>query len=191
MKRAALRAGRRAICAPEDARVAPRKTCRLHVGRRAGARRVRAGCAPFVRARGAGRPVRPCSSRSSLPKLRGRAAGGRRHTRHGPHERRASPALPRAAKFEPKPERTEVPPGFAVLFQRQKESEAKHTKKRDASVPESGVRAGARTYCCRNFLESEIIVEGVQYFRQSRTTYRLATAKEERQSLPHPTLFLS
>ena len=38
------------------------------------------------------------------------------------------------------------------------------TQKRDATVLESGARAGARTYCCRKFLESEIIDEGVGYF---------------------------
>ena len=156
-----LRAGRRAGCAPEDARIARRKTCRLHAARRAGctplarragctpedvprARAVRAVRAPCRRASKAGRPVWPFSSRSGFPELRGRAAGGRRHARRGPQEHRASPALLRAlARLEPKPGRREVPPGFAVLFQKQEESGAKHTKKRDASVRESGARACA------------------------------------------------
>ena len=82
---------------------------------------------------------------------------------------RSTGRLPRSllralAKLEPKPGRREVPPGFAVLFQRQKESGAKHTKKRDATVQESGARVCARTYCCRKFLESEIIAEGVGHF---------------------------
>ena len=125
----------------ETRRSARRETRGLHAGRRAGARRVRAGCAPRVRARGAGRPVRPFSSRSGLPELRGQAAGGRRHARRGSQERGASPALLRAlARLEPKPGRREVPPGFAFLFRRQKESGAKHTKKQDATVQESGAR---------------------------------------------------
>ena len=140
-----LRAAKRAGCAPQDAPVARRKTRGLHAGRRAACMpedvplarrktcRERAVCAPNarrVRASGAGRPVWPFSSRSSLPDFRGRAAGGRRHARRGPQVRRASPAHLRAlARLEPKPGRREVPPGFAVRFRRQKESEAKHTKK--------------------------------------------------------------
>lgn len=134
---------RRAVCAPEDARFcapgarrsARRERAVLRAGRRAGctSRDVpgRAVCAPSARSvRARGRPVRPFSSRSGLPELRGRAAGGRRHARRGPQVRRASPAHLRAlARLEPKPGRREVPPGFAVRFRRQKESEAKHTKK--------------------------------------------------------------
>ena len=150
-RRASLRVGRRAVrvpgstplCAPEDARFcapgarrsARRERAVLRAGRRAGctSRDVpgRAVCAPSARSvRARGRPVRPFSSRSGLPELRGRAAGGRRHARRGPQVRRASPAHLRAlARLEPKPGRKEVPPGFAVRFRRQKESEAKHTKK--------------------------------------------------------------
>ena len=147
-----VRVARRAGCAPEDAPVARRKTRGKHVGGRAsctpqdvpGACRVRARRAPCARVSRAGRPVRPFSSRSGLPELRGRAAGGRRHARRGPQECGASLALLRAlARLEPKPGRREVPPGFAVLFQKQKGSGAKHTKKQDASVRESGARACA------------------------------------------------
>ena len=70
----------------------PRAIGGLHVGRRAGARSVRAGCAPRTRAREVGRPVRPFSSRSGLLELRGRAAGERRHALRGPQVRRAFPA---------------------------------------------------------------------------------------------------
>ena len=35
------------------------------------------------------------------------------------------------------------------------------TPKRDATVQESGARAGARIYCSRKFLESKIIAKGV------------------------------
>ena len=119
----------------ETRRAARRETRELRAGRRAGCTPEdvpgRAVCAPGARSvRARGRPVRPFSSRSGLPELRGRAAGGRRHARRGPQVRRASPAHLRAlARLEPKPGRREVPPGFAVRFRRQKESEAKHTKK--------------------------------------------------------------
>ena len=145
MKRVVLRAVKRAVLRAVRRSVLRRKTRVLHVGRRDGARRVRAGCAPRARARGAGRPVRPFSSRSGLPELRGRAAGGRRHARRGLQVRSASSAQLKAlARLEPKPGRRKVPPGFAVYFQRQKESGAKHRKKtrRFKSQP----RACARTY---------------------------------------------
>ena len=66
------------------------------------------------------------------------------------------------ARLEPEPGRREVPPGFAVRFRRQKESEAKHTKKTRRF--KSQARACARTYCCRKFLESEVVAEGVGNF---------------------------
>ena len=133
-----LRVARRAGCAPQDAPVARRKTRGLHAGRRAACMpedvplarrktcRERAVCAPNarrVRASGAGRPVWPFSSRSSLPDFRGRAAGGRRHARRGPQEHRASPALLRAlARLEPKPGREKVPPGFSEVERKRSEA---------------------------------------------------------------------
>ena len=120
-ERAAQRAESAPFCAPEDARAARRETCRGAPC----ARRVRAVCA-----RGAGRSGLSLLARVSQSSAVVRAAGGRRHARRGPQVRRASPAHLRAlARLEPKPGRREVPPGFAVLFQKQKESEAKHTKK--------------------------------------------------------------
>ena len=124
-ERAVLRAGNALFCAPfcapEDARAALRETCRGAPC----ARRVRAVCA-----RGAGQSGLSLLARVSQSSAVVRAAGGRRHARRGPQVRRASPAHLRAlARLEPKPGRREVPPGFAVRFRRQKESEAKHTKK--------------------------------------------------------------
>ena len=142
-----LRAGRRAVLrarsapfsAPEAHRSARRERAVLRAGRRASctSRDVpgRAVCAPSARSvRARGRPVRPFSSRSGLPELRGRAAGGRRHARRGPQVRRASPAHLRAlARLEPEPGRKEVPPGFAVRFQRQKKAKRSTQRRRDGS----------------------------------------------------------
>jgi len=133
-ERVAQRAGSAPFCAP-----ARRERAVLRAGRRAGctSRDVpgRAVCAPSARSvRARGRPVRPFSSRSGLPELRGRAAGGRRHARRGPQVRRASPAHLRAlARLEPKPGRKEVPPGFAVRFQRQKKAKRSTQRRRDGS----------------------------------------------------------
>ena len=138
---------RRAVCAPKDARScapgarrsARRERAVLRAGRRAGCTSQdvpgRAVCAPSARCvRARGRPVRPFSSRSGLPELRGRAAGGRRHARRGPRVRRASPAHLRAlARLEPKPGRKEVPPGFAVRFQRQRKAKRSTQRRRDGS----------------------------------------------------------
>ena len=145
----------RAACTPEDVPLARRKTCRLHAGRRAdctpqdvpGARRSR-------RAGEASRPVRPFSSRSGLPELHGRAAEREMSRPAWPPGAQGVPRAPKGTcqTLEPKLGRREakVPPGFAVLFllslssQKRSRREVKHTKKRDASVRESGARARAR-----------------------------------------------
>ena len=153
-ERAVLCAVSAPFSAPGNARAARRATCRGAPC----ARRVRAACA-----RGAGRSGLSLLAQVSQSSAVGRAAGGRRHARRGPQVRRASPAHLRAlARLEPKPGRREVPPGFAVRFRRQKESEAKHTKKTRRF--KSQARACARTYCCRKFLESEVVAEGVGNF---------------------------
>ena len=113
------------FCAPEDARAARRETCRGAPC----ARRVRAACA-----RGAGRSGLSLLAQVSQSSAVGRAAGGRRHARRGPQVRRASPAHLRAlARLEPKPGRKEVPPGFAVRFQRQKKAKRSTQRRRDGS----------------------------------------------------------
>ena len=117
-------------------------------------------CAPgarSVRAR-AGRSGLSLLARVSQSSAVVWAAGGRRHARRGPQVRRASLGHLRAlSRLEPKPGRREVPPDFAVRFRRQKESEAKHTKKTRR------FKSQARA-CGRKFLELEVVAGSVENF---------------------------